>query len=76
MRRAGGPVAALQTELWQRREEELGGVQSTGGPAQPEDLSADLLGHLHLMDLPLLQHPKLLQDQGNTQVGPGWGSRG
>lgn len=74
--RTGGPLTALQTELGQRRQEDLGHLQGTGGPTQPQHLPADLLRHLHLVDLPLLQHPQLFQDHCNAKVGTGWRGRG
>lgn len=46
------------------------GLQRIGCPTKAKHLSADFLCDLHLVDLPLLEHPQLLQDQGDIQLGP------
>lgn len=41
-------------------------IYGIGGSSEAQHLSADILCYLHLMNLPLLQHPQLFQDQGNA----------
>lgn len=73
---ASPPFAIFQAQLRKRREKVLErSLYGIGCPTQAQNLSADLLCYLHLVDLPLLEHSQLLQDQGNIQLRPGRGGR-